>query len=153
MRIGVDATCWANRRGYGRYARELVTAMTEAAPDDEFVCFLDARAAARFEGTAPEPREGLRGGHIPGSLNLPFSDLLHAESQTLRPKDELAAAFSAAGIDMKKPVVTTCGSGITAAVLALGLEIVGHRDVALYDGSWSEWGLEDSGVPVDTGPA
>jgi len=114
---------------------------------------LDARAAARFEGTAPEPREGLRSGHIPGSLNLPFGDLLNAESQTLRSKDELAAAFSAAGIDMKKPVVTTCGSGITAAVLALGLELLGHRDVALYDGSWSEWGLEDSGVPVGTGQA
>ena len=114
---------------------------------------LDARAAGRFEGAAPEPREGLRSGHIPGSLNLPFADLLNAESQTLRSKEELAAAFAAAGVDMKKPVVTTCGSGITAAVLALGLEILGHRDVALYDGSWSEWGLEDSGVPVDTGPA
>lgn len=114
---------------------------------------LDARAAGRFEGAAPEPREGLRSGHIPGSLNLPFGDLLNATTQTLRTKEELAAAFVAAGIDMKKPVVTTCGSGITAAVLAFGLELLGHRDVALYDGSWSEWGLADSGVPVATGRA
>ncbi len=111
---------------------------------------LDARSRGRFQGDDPEPREGLRRGHVPGSLNLPFTDLIEPESQTLRSLDELKARFDAAGIDMKRPVVTTCGSGITAAVLALGLHILGHKDLALYDGSWAEWGLPGD-TPVETG--
>ncbi len=114
---------------------------------------LDARSRGRFEGTEPEPRQGLRGGHIPGSRNLPFTELLDRETQTLLPPDRLAERFAAAGIDMKRPVITSCGSGLTAAVLALGLHIAGHKDVALYDGSWTEWGDPDSGLPVATGPA
>jgi thiosulfate/3-mercaptopyruvate sulfurtransferase len=114
---------------------------------------VDARSRGRFEGTAPEPRAGLRGGHIPGSRNLPFTDLLDRETQTLLPPDELKERFAAAGIDMKRPVITTCGSGLTAAVLALGLHIAGHKDVALYDGSWAEWGDPNSDLPVATGPA
>jgi thiosulfate/3-mercaptopyruvate sulfurtransferase len=113
---------------------------------------LDARSTGRFEGSDPEPRAGLRGGHIPGSLSLPFTELLDRESQTLRPREELKARFAEAGLDPKRPVVTTCGSGITAAVLALGLELIGQRDVALYDGSWSEWG-EPGDTPIETGPA
>lgn len=100
---------------------------------------LDARSAGRFAGTEPEPRAGLRGGHIPGSLNLPY-DTLYREDGTLKPSAELRAAFQAAGLDLARPVVTTCGSGVTASVLALALYLVGRRDVAVYDGSWSEWG-------------
>ena len=114
---------------------------------------LDARSRGRFEGSEPEPRPGLRGGHIPGSRNLPFTDLLNRETQTLLPAKALGERFAAAGIDMKRPVITTCGSGLTAAVLALGLHVAGHKDVALYDGSWTEWGDPESDLPVATGPA
>lgn len=100
---------------------------------------VDARSAERFRGTAPEPRPGLRSGHIPGSRNLPFGELLTAEG-TMKPVPELRAAFEAAGVDLSRPVITTCGSGVTAAVLALALERIGHRDWSLYDGSWAEWG-------------
>jgi len=114
---------------------------------------LDARARARFEGTAAEPREGLRGGHIPGSLNLPFTELLDAETQTFLSPERLREKYLAAGVDLHRPVVTTCGSGVTAAVLTLGLHVLGHKDLALYDGSWVEWGDPASDTPVETGPA
>lgn len=110
---------------------------------------LDARAKGRFEGSEPEPREGLRAGRIPGSLNLPFNQLLN-ENGTLLNADSLRNAFDSAGIDMSKPVVTTCGSGITACVLAFGLHMLGHRRVAVYDGSWTEWGL-DQEMPMSSG--
>ncbi len=113
---------------------------------------LDARSLGRFEGRDPEPREGLRGGHIPGSVSLPFTEFIDAETQTMRASEEIKALLTAAGVDPRRPVTTTCGSGITAAVLALGLHITGHRDVAVYDGSWSEWGLAGE-TPVATGPA
>jgi len=113
---------------------------------------LDARSAGRFAGNDPEPRAGLRGGHIPGSLSLPFTDLLERETQTMLPPEQLRARFTAAGVDMRQPVVTTCGSGITAGVLALGLHLAGHDDVALYDGSWADWGRPGD-TPVKTGPA
>lgn len=111
---------------------------------------LDARAAGRFQGTAPEPRQGLRSGHIPGSRNLPFTRLLDPAVQTMLPADKLKQLFQEAGIDPAKPVVTSCGSGVTACVLALGLEQIGARRVAIYDGSWSEWGLPGN-TPVETG--
>lgn len=99
---------------------------------------VDARSRGRFAGTEPEPRAGLRGGHIPGSLNLPYDDLYAADG-TLRAPAALRDAFVAAGVDLARPVVTTCGSGITASVLALALHRVGRTDAAVYDGSWTEW--------------
>ncbi len=109
---------------------------------------LDARSPGRFEATEPELRKGLRGGHIPGSFNLPYPDLLDPETKCMRPADELRAAFEGAGIDFAKPVATTCGSGVTAAVLFLGLHLLGHRQLALYDGSWTEWASRDD-TPIE----
>lgn len=109
---------------------------------------LDARSAGRFAGTEPEPRAGLRGGHIPGSLSLPYETLYRADG-TLKPPEELRAAIIGAGVDLGRPVVTSCGSGVTASVLALALYLVGRRDVAVYDGSWSEWGARPD-TPVET---
>jgi len=112
---------------------------------------LDARPAGRFAGTEPEPRTGLRSGHIPGSKNLPANTLFNADG-TWKQGAALRDAFTAAGVDVDKPLVTTCGSGITAAVLAFGAALLGAKQVALYDGSWSEWGAQAS-TPVVTGAA
>jgi thiosulfate/3-mercaptopyruvate sulfurtransferase len=112
---------------------------------------VDARAADRFSGDAPEPRPGLRSGHIPGSRNLPFTQLLNHDG-TMKSTDDIAAAFSNAGIDMSAPIITSCGSGVTAAVLTFGLTLLGHRNHALYDGSWSEWGADET-CEVETGAA
>ncbi|HZO39498.1 MAG TPA: 3-mercaptopyruvate sulfurtransferase [Methylomirabilota bacterium] len=109
---------------------------------------LDARSRGRFAGTEPEPRAGLRSGHIPGSLNLPYDELYQRDG-TLLPPQELTAKFEAAGLDLGKPVVTSCGSGVTASVLALGLYAAGRPDVAVYDGSWTEWGGR-ADTPIET---
>ena len=111
---------------------------------------LDARAAARFAGEAPEPRPGLRAGHIPGSRNLPFSALLDADG-SWKDNDTIRALFVAAGIDPAAPVTASCGSGVTACVLAAALTRLGNEKVAVYDGSWTEWG--SSNAPIETGPA
>ncbi|MEP0582713.1 MAG: 3-mercaptopyruvate sulfurtransferase, partial [Roseibium sp.] len=103
---------------------------------------LDARPADRFTGEAAEPRVGMRSGHMPGACNCPFMTLMN-EDGTLKSKSELKELFKASGLDLSRPVTTTCGSGVTAAVLTLGLEIAGARDLKLYDGSWSEWGGRD----------
>jgi thiosulfate/3-mercaptopyruvate sulfurtransferase len=108
---------------------------------------VDARSAGRFAGTEPEPRPGLRGGHIPGSLSLPYDRLFRSDG-TLLPRDDLRKVFEGARVDLDRPIVTTCGSGVTACVLALGLNLVGRPDVAVYDGSWTEWGGRDD-VPVE----
>lgn len=109
---------------------------------------LDARGAGRFHGTEPEPRPGLQGGHIPGSHNLPYSTLIDPASGTMRPARELAPIFAAAGVGPNTAVIATCGSGLTAAILAFGLFLIGHGDVAVYDGSWSEWGARGD-APVE----
>lgn len=110
---------------------------------------VDARAPGRFTGAEPEPRPGLRGGHIPGSVNLPFGAMTDPATGKLLPADALAARFRAAGIDPARPVVATCGSGVSACALAFGLHLIGARDVAVYDGSWSEWGAR-ADTPIAT---
>ncbi|HBD91145.1 MAG: 3-mercaptopyruvate sulfurtransferase [Rhodobacteraceae bacterium GWE1_64_9] len=103
---------------------------------------IDARSAPRFRGEVAEPRAGLRSGHIPGSKNVPFGMVLNADG-TMKDAADLRAVFAAAGVDLGKPVITSCGSGVTASVLALALERIGHRNWAVYDGSWAEWGMYD----------
>ncbi|HVY13592.1 MAG TPA: 3-mercaptopyruvate sulfurtransferase [Rhodopila sp.] len=110
---------------------------------------LDARVAGRFTGATPEPRAGMRSGHIPGSANVPYTDLLNADG-TFRAPDELRARFERAGVDSRKPVVTSCGSGVTACILALGLRLAGLPQGAVYDGSWSEWGGR-ADTPIEVG--
>jgi thiosulfate/3-mercaptopyruvate sulfurtransferase len=110
---------------------------------------VDARAAARFRGEEPEPRPGLRAGHIPGSKSVHYRRLLNDDG-TLRPVPELKAIFESSGVDLRKPVITSCGSGVTAAILSLALERAGHRNHSLYDGSWAEWGMYGD-LKVETG--
>jgi thiosulfate/3-mercaptopyruvate sulfurtransferase len=112
---------------------------------------VDARGRPRFTGEEAEPRPGLASGHMPGAKNLPQGDLFNADGSWKR-GDALRAAFEAAGVDLTKPMVTTCGSGVTAAVLLFGAHLLGKDDVRLYDGSWSEWGA-DPALPKETGPA
>ena len=110
---------------------------------------LDARSAGRFAGAEAEPRPNCRSGHIPGSRNLPYDHLIDPQSKTVLPTHCLQNRFSGVGIDLNKPVVTSCGSGVTACVLALGLYLLGKHDVAVYDGSWSEWGTH-ADTPVES---
>ena len=112
---------------------------------------VDARGAGRFSGEEKEPREGMASGHIPGSRNLPFANLLNADG-TWKRGDDLVAAFTAAGVDLDKQMITTCGSGMTAAAVLFGARLTGKKDVALYDGSWSEWGM-DADTPKAQGAA
>ena len=106
----------------------------------------------RFEGTVAEPWPGRRSGHIPGSRNVPYNELFDADTGAMKPLEDLRKAFTGAGVDLTKPIVTSCGSGVSALVLTLALYRLGVRGSALYDGSWAEWGLPD-GPPIATGPA
>jgi thiosulfate/3-mercaptopyruvate sulfurtransferase len=111
---------------------------------------LDARSPGRFSGADPEPRACRHAGHIPGSLNLPFTQLIDERTRCMKSGDELRALFEKAGVDAHKPVAVTCGSGVTACVVALGLYLIGREDVAVYDGSWAEWGDRDD-TPIEKG--
>lgn len=110
---------------------------------------LDARPAERFAGQAPEPRTGMRAGHIPGSRNLPFGALIEPRTRALQDPNTLAALFDGHGTAKAPRIATTCGSGVTACIIALGLFRTGRKDVSVYDGSWSEWGAAESGTPIE----
>lgn len=120
----------------------------QMALNDRSAQVVDARAADRFRGEAPEPRPGLRSGHMPGSLNVPFGGVV--DNGRLASSERIAAAFIAGGVDLDKPIITSCGSGVTAAILTLALETIGREPKALYDGSWSEWGARPD-LPVERG--
>jgi len=111
---------------------------------------VDARSAARFRGEVEEPRPNLRRGHMPGAISVPYTDLIGAGG-LMKPDADLKALFASAGVDMAKPIVNTCGSGVTAAVLALAQSLAGHDDAAVYDGSWAEWGALGAATPVEAG--
>ncbi|MBR1212467.1 3-mercaptopyruvate sulfurtransferase [Bradyrhizobium sp. JYMT SZCCT0180] len=112
---------------------------------------LDARANERYQGKVPEPRPGLRSGHIPGSLSVPYNQLFDASTGAMKSLEELRAVYVGAGVKLDAPIVTSCGSGVSALVLTLALYRLGVRGSALYDGSWTEWGVQ-GGPPVATGP-
>lgn len=113
---------------------------------------VDARSPARFAGSAPEPRPGLRAGHIPGAVNLPWEELSDPKTGAMLPPEALEGRLRRAGLAPDRPVVASCGSGVSACVVAFALHLVGWPDAAVYDGSWSEWGIEGE-TPIATGPA
>lgn len=111
--------------------------------------FIDSRSRGRFRGTELEPREGLRSGHAPGAINLPYTAMLDMADKTMLPADEILEAFEDAGVDLDKPMFTSCGSGVTACILSLGLYLIGKEDVPVFDGSWTEW-ASNSDSPIET---
>jgi len=144
----------APARFTSRFRPELVRDKAEVKSDiaTRWEQVVDARAQGRFEGTAPEPRPGMRSGHIPGSRSLPFDQLADPTTKLPLPAEELERRLRAAGLVPEKPIVTSCGSGVTACALAFAIHLVGWPEAAVYDGSWSEWGLPGD-TPIETGPA
>ncbi len=142
----------ADRHFTCRPRRDVIRDLTQVkkALDTGLAQVVDARSEARFKGEAPEPRPGLRSGHMPGSKNVPHNLLIAADG-TLKSPQEIAAVFTKAGVDMGKPIINSCGSGVSAAILALGQAIAGHDDSAVYDAAWCEWGNPATNVPVATG--
>jgi len=138
-------TAWADQKAVRTLDRMIANVQSGAEQ------VLDARSTARFTGEEADPRPEVASGHIPGSKNLPYDQLFNADG-TWKRGDNLKAAFENAGIDLGKPLVTTCGSGVTASVLLFGAALLGKTDVALYDGSWSEWGT-DASTPKAAGAA
>ena len=128
-------TVWKDDKAV-RNKAEMIANMSSGAEE-----VVDARSSARFTGQERDPRPGVAPGHIPGSRNLPYSELFNADG-TYKKGEDLKATFAAAGIDMEKPMVTTCGGGMTAAVVAFGARLLGKKDIALYDGGWAEWGTD-----------
>lgn len=120
---------------------------TIGARDEQVV---DARSAGRFTGTEPEPRAGVRGGHMPGAHNVHYASMVNSDG-TMKSADELRATFDKAGVNIEAPIAASCGTGITACAVLLGLDVVGAKQTALYDGSWTEWGSQ-ADTPVETGP-
>ena len=109
---------------------------------------IDMRPADRFAGEAPEPRPGVRAGHVPGAINLPYPEFLDPISGTVLDADRMEARLTAAGIDLSKPAIAMCGSGVTAGMFALAMYMLGKRDVPVYDGSWADWGSDES-LPIE----
>jgi thiosulfate/3-mercaptopyruvate sulfurtransferase len=146
--IEAGPTTPAPSRFHVRVRPELVASLeaVRAGLADPHTQLVDARSSGRFHGTEPEPRPGLRGGHIPGARNLPFGAMTGPDGRLL-PTDELRRRFLDAGIDLERDVIASCGSGVSACALGLGLEVLGHRRWAVYDGSWADWGRE-GGPPI-----
>lgn len=142
---------WAPRGFMVQFRPELIRSEAEVsrALSDRSVQLIDARSPGRFEGSEPEPRPGLRGGHLPGAMSIPFGELT-GPGGTALPPALLRAAFERAGVDLSRPIVASCGSGVTACVLLLGLSVIGHPNHAVYDGSWSEWGRQ-GGPAIERG--
>ena len=134
-----------------RYRTELVRSLAEVRDslDAGSAQVVDARSAGRFAGTEPEPRAGLRGGHMPGSRNVPYASFTGPDGLLLD-RAGLQARFREAGVDLDQPVIASCGSGVTACTILLALDLLGHREHSLYDGSWTEYGSPDSGAPIET---
>ena len=148
-----DAPLIRDRHMFVQYQADMVKDVTQVSHASKLqdYAIIDARAAARFTGEAEEPREGMRSGHIPNARNVPYGSLLNAD-KTMKSPEALKKIFEEAGVDLSKPAITTCGSGVTAAVLMLAMERFGKTDTALYDGSWAEWGAFPT-VPIATGEA